>query len=109
MSDINFPRDDEGRTRLQISNRKKKPGSVQETGRVEPYPTITRARTPTHARAPFREEPRPENRRRQERRKQQRRKRNTPVLLDTRDRHDRRTRRRRADDPPPDHGIDSKA
>ncbi len=109
MSDINFPRDDEGRTRLQISNRKKKPGTVQETGRVAPYPAITRARTPTHARAPFREEPRPENRRRQERRKQQRRKRNTPVLLDTRDRHDRRTRRRRADDPLPDHGIDRKA
>ena len=109
MSDINFPRDDEGRTRLQISNRKKKPGTVQETGRVAPYPTITRARTPTHARAPFREEPRPENRRRQERRQRQRRKEHKSVLLDTRGRHERRTRARRAGDASPDHGIDSKA
>ncbi len=109
MTSINFPRDDEGRTRLQISNRKKKPGTVQETAQVEPYPRITRARTPSHAKTPYREETPPQPvRRQQDRRKFQRRQKDSPVLLDTRSKHERRTRRRRADDSPSDHGIDRK-
>jgi hypothetical protein len=113
MTGINFPRDDEGRVRLEISDQEKKPGSVKATQQVEPYPRITpQSRTNILTKAPYHVPRSNPILRKKERRVTNRRRKNVPVLLDTRSKYGRRTQMRRQGDTQPDssaepnYGID---
>jgi hypothetical protein len=116
MTGINFPRDDESLVRLKISDKQKKPGAVQETQQIEPYPRIMpQSRTGSHTKAPYRAPMPNPILRKKERRKANRRRKNIPVLLDTRSQYGRRTQARRHENEQPDisvepnHGIDKTA
>ncbi len=113
MTSINFPRDDESLVRLKISDKQKKPGTVQETQKVEPSPRILpQSRASLQTKAPYRAPLPNPILRKQERRKANRRGKNMPVLLDTRSQYGRRTQTRRHEDEQtdmsaePNHGID---